>query len=530
MLAKCCDKNETVRPGRMQGGFRTCSLFLMFCLFVNLISIEAAARSRASVQVLSPQPEEVLRGPDVLVWVEVEGIDVRPGCNSIHIMLDNEPFAVQYDVSRPYRLHDVQPGTHTLRVYAANAYHEIIEGTLCVVPFAVEYHDGENRPERGEPLLTYVLPQSEYRGIDCGDIIVNFAVSGAPLSRHGHRVQYYVDGRRYIAYRMESAHLRDLEPGYHHIRMELVDEKGRIVPGPFNVVERTILLSPEKKLEAPKEGEHPYLSSIQGPMTAGRQWVARSEAERALPARETAMSQRITVASAREAKQTRQEEQKAPRKAKEPAIEESLPEEHEATSTESLKSTTAEEQQQVTTKTAEEETRRVEQKRAAETTQPLRVRRMTLEQLSKTTQTQTTLKAVSVGTTHTEYVRKQEQAKQAQTSGTSPIASFGKQSSRTTPTPTRASSPSPTAASNSRQSSAPQAPALAPGAATIELRRDKNESTTTQSHKIERILGAPPQAVAAIAETEDQPDQTTAAISRVIGGAATVLVVETEKP
>jgi hypothetical protein len=172
----------------------------------------------------------------------------------------------------------------------------------------------------------------------------------------------------------------------------------------------------------------------------------------------------------------------------------------------------------------------VEQKRAAETTQPLRVRRMTLEQLSKTTQTQTTLKAVSVGTTHTEYVRKQEQTKQAQTSGTSPIASFGKQSSWTAPTPTRASSPSPTAASNSRQSSAPQTPALAPGANSKELRQDKNESTTTQSHKIERILGAPPQAIAAIAETEDQPDQTTAAISRVIGGAATVLVVETEKP
>ncbi len=387
-------------------------LFLAgFCFALMLTVSTGGARRGPVVRVVTPQPEEIVAGPDVVVHVEVDGLDIRPGCNSIHLMLDNEPFVVKYRTDQPHRFHDVAPGTHTLRVYAANPYHEIIPGTLSVIPFAVEYHNGQNRPECGEPLLTYVLPQGEYRGIDCADIILNFDVSGAPLSRYGYRVQYFVDGRRYLAHTKESRHLTGLAPGYHTIRMELVDEKGRLVPGPFNVVERTILLSPEKPLDQPKKREQPYLSSIQGPMTSGRLWVSRQE--NAEPEELTATAAARETEAQQESKGTKEISVVAARAktAKQPALEEELAEPV-PESTEPVTEEQGELESEKLPKpmealgakpvTSQDD---VTVKKASETSPTVRARRVSLGQFRNTAQTTTTLKATSVSSTQTQFIR-----------------------------------------------------------------------------------------------------------------------------
>lgn len=268
---------------------------LMFCAAVSI----AARNSGPCVRVLSPQPEEIVPGPDVTVTVATEGIVFAPGACNLHFMLDNEPFEVRYDVARPHRFHDVPPGSHTIRVYAANHLHELIPGTLDVITFSVAYPDDRNRPESGEPMLTYVLPQGEYLGVDSADITLIFEVTGVPLSRRGYRVNWIVDGRRQIAYDCTTQHLRNLAPGFHTVRLELVDERGRIVPGPFNSVERVILLSPDKqpKLLQPgeKPPEQPTIQSIPGAMTGGRQWVAVDPYRRGSVEKKRSEKQTLTV-------------------------------------------------------------------------------------------------------------------------------------------------------------------------------------------------------------------------------------------
>lgn len=506
------------------------------CLLIVMLASVAIAGTRGyRVRVVSPQPEEVLPGPDVMVWIEAEGLDVRPGCNSVHVMIDNEPFAVKYDLSKPHCLHDVAPGTHTLRVYAANPYHEIIPGTLCVVPFAVEYHDEENRPARGEPLLTYVLPQGEYRGIDCGDILVNFAVSGAPLSRRGYRVQYYVDGRRFILYRQESAHLRDLAPGYHRIRMELVDEKERVVPGPFNVVERTILLSPEKELEPPEKGPIARLSSIQGPMTSGRLWVKRPASEPAeeVPPDRTDKQPSITMKADKQhgaaGKGEHGRSGKSPDIAQELALPQPVDQSAPAQSTVPAKET---EEHEASTSSPSQEIREETGKREPETTPIVRARRVSLDQLAKTAQSQTTvtrttLKAVSVGTTHTEYLRKVETpmtpssdrlTTRAQILETGSASRERVSSSRTnvplSPAEGRAKTPT------------EGKPNLSSPAGMVESLSTK-ESTQARVLRSDSLVSH--QEKTADVAMEEQNDQTTAAISRVIGATGALVVVETEK-
>lgn len=482
------------------------------------------------VRVLSPQPEEIVAGPDVWVHVAVEGLDVRPGCYSIHIMLDNEPFAVQYDVSRPYRLHDVVPGTHTLRVYAANAFHEIVPGTLVVVPFAVQYHDGENRPERGEPLLTYVLPQGEYRGIDGADILVNFEVSGVRLSHKGYRVQYYVDGQRRILTKEGSAHLRDLGPGYHRIRMELVDEKGRIVPGPFNVVERMILVSPTKDLEPVRFGRSPALSSIQGPMTGGQLWVGAGQD--VLAAMENA-SQRREVGGSKRSRRpsTRSELRRMVGRGeisvvKPPAVEEELervgpaPSEHTPASSASEETSDSAGAGQRMRSTESVPSKGEPANNPPGTTSPLRTKRISIGRAAAQIPTTATLRAVAVTSTRTQVVRLGD-ARESLTSPPSAMKIGGK-----------LAAPQPTAI---RKSPAPSPPKPTLGAVATATPPPVNRATpappampesratsSTESAglgKIERVIGSPQANSFAVIETEaDREDgESTGVIARVLG-------------
>jgi hypothetical protein len=515
------------------------------------------ARRAATVCVISPQPEEIVNGPDVAVAVAVEGVDIRPGCNSLHVALDNEPFAVVYNLRVPYRIHDVAPGTHTLRVYAANPYHEIIRGTLCVVPFAVQYHDGENRPERGEPLLTYVLPQGEYRGIDCADVVLNFDVSGTPLSRYGYRVQYYVDGRRYITWRTQSEHLRGLAPGYHTIRMELVDEHGRVVPGPLNAVERTILLSPEKSLEKPRKGEVPVIDSIHGPMTGGRPWVAREEEpsgkEEMTEAGEAGEAGTITVRGAQQVARAKAEARaKTSSGEKAAAFEETLsvaPTEEQTTgaATEAVSN----EEEGATGASRPAKGREGTKSSGSATTPTLKARRVTLKREAPTTRSTTTLKAVAVSTTHTEMVRATPSPTTAATTrvSTQPVGMVAPVRPTPSPVPSPAATPtpSPTPVSADRGPTLPQGelqvqpkpaqsvttqplptaalparevePARSPAdTATTSVKEKATTTAATMPTKIDRVIGGPAK-VDIVEGDETDAQESASAIAHVIGSA-----------
>jgi hypothetical protein len=260
----------------------------------------ADACAAPHIRITSPKPEQVLRGPDVRVQFSVSGAHLQPGGTNVHFMLDNEPFEVQFDASHPHVFKDVAPGTHTIRAYIANTMHEAIRGTLSSVTFSVAYPSEDNRQCGSAPTLTYNLPQGEYLGIDAADIAVDFLVSNVRLTPGGNKVAYYADGRRFFSDGTSPGHLKGLRPGYHVVRIELQDENGDLIEGPFNSVERTILVSPESSVNsdgvlASKYGRSiPRVTSIRGAMTMGRPWTA-VEKPRPMTAAQVRESQRLTV-------------------------------------------------------------------------------------------------------------------------------------------------------------------------------------------------------------------------------------------
>lgn len=128
-------------------------------------------------------------------------------------------------------------------------------------------------------------------GYDAENILVDFFVTPAPkhntLATH---IEYLVDGRRFFGAPDKTQALPKLAPGPHTVKVELVDSYGKRVPGPFNSVERTIIVSPEKS-PAPSKSTPGYIQSIPGPATGGRYWISNE-----LKAKDT--SERIKQAEA----------------------------------------------------------------------------------------------------------------------------------------------------------------------------------------------------------------------------------------
>src|SRR5690606_14594961 len=131
-------------------------------VMMQLVGLAGAGWAAPFTKIVSPTQGQCLGGPDVVVKFEAGGMTLGPKAWNLHFKLDDEPFQVQYDGNHAHTFKNVLPGTHTVRVYAANAMHEAIPGTQSVVTFSVGYWDGANAPRPGAPLLTYNLPQGEY--------------------------------------------------------------------------------------------------------------------------------------------------------------------------------------------------------------------------------------------------------------------------------------------------------------------------------------------------------------------------------
>lgn len=237
----------------------------------------------AKVCIASPQPGQCVPGTDVVVKFCSWNLNLTPGKDCIHIAIDNDPFVVHYKKNGTHTFKNVAPGTHTVRLYGCNAFHQAIPNAFASTTFFVQYDNNRNTPEQMYPMLTYNLPQGEYMGLDAKNILIDFLVTPAPagtIAPAMTQVYYWVDGRRFIGNPDKTQSLPQLSQGMHTIKVELVDRFGKKIPGPFNSVERVIMVSPDKS-------PLPYdrvdgIQSIPGPATSGRYWISQEIRDRDL--------------------------------------------------------------------------------------------------------------------------------------------------------------------------------------------------------------------------------------------------------
>ena len=215
--------------------------------------------------ILSPTAGSVVQGPVVPVRLSLGGDlkgyalykDPVSGIGShIHVILDNEPYEVCYDVSQALELHQVSPGKHTLRVFASRPWHESYknEASFQMVSFLVTGDTEDSKSETTKPviskfdptkaMITYSRPQGEYKGADAETIMIDFWLVNAKLKDDGgeYRIRYFIDDdeARYID-KWQPVWLKGWTPGEHTVRLELLGaDQYPVKNGGYNIITREI--------------------------------------------------------------------------------------------------------------------------------------------------------------------------------------------------------------------------------------------------------------------------------------------------
>ncbi|WP_338442612.1 hypothetical protein VZG28_06585 [Synechococcus elongatus IITB4] len=209
------------------------------------------------VKILSPKPDQVIESDRVEVKLQVRDYPLflneqwQMGPH-LHLILDNEPYQAIYDVSQPIELTDLQPGTHTLRVFASRPWHESFknEGAYAQVSFSVFTPTESDRPNLNQPLLTYSRPKGSY---GAEPVMLDFYLTNAPLHSLAQaddeiedwQIRITVNGESFRTEDWQPIYLEGLKPGRNWVKLELLDERGQPRSGPLNTTVRLIDYQPD---------------------------------------------------------------------------------------------------------------------------------------------------------------------------------------------------------------------------------------------------------------------------------------------
>jgi hypothetical protein len=226
------------------------------------IAIQELRRSleayQPQVKILSPRADEVLSDTQVSVKLQVQDLplfqdeELKLGSH-LHLLLDNQPYGAIYDTREPIVFDDLEPGTHTIRAFAASSWDESFknEGAYAQTTFHIFAKTPENKPDLSKPLLTYSRPQSSY---GAEPILLDFYISNVPLHLAAQenatddipdwQIRCTVNGESFTFDRWEPIYLKGLKPGKNWIQMELLDDQGNPFPNAFNNTVRVIEYQP----------------------------------------------------------------------------------------------------------------------------------------------------------------------------------------------------------------------------------------------------------------------------------------------
>lgn len=210
------------------------------------------------VQILSPQPEEMLNDTQVEVKLDIKDLplfkddDLGLGPH-LHVILDNQPYQAVYDTRTPLVFDDLEPGTHTLRVFASRPWHESFKnaGAYAQVKFYVFTQTPNNDADLQSPLITYSRPKGAY---GAEPIMLDFYLANTPLhviaeedpedDFQDWQIRGTVNGQSFTFDTWEPIYLTGFEPGLNWIKLELLNEDGVLIDNAFNGTARIIQYQP----------------------------------------------------------------------------------------------------------------------------------------------------------------------------------------------------------------------------------------------------------------------------------------------
>ncbi|NJP12334.1 MAG: hypothetical protein HC866_25060, partial [Leptolyngbyaceae cyanobacterium RU_5_1] len=211
------------------------------------------------VSVLSPKPDEVIRDTDISVRVQVKDLPLFKDANlglgpHLQVVLDNQLYKAIYDTSQPLVISDLEPGTHTIGVFACKPWEESFknDGAWAQTTFHIFTKTQDNNPDRALPQLTYNQPQNTY---GAEPIMLDFYLTNAPLHSVAQedpqdeildwKIRATVNGESFTLDRWQPIYLKGFKPGKNWVQLELIDELGNPIKNAFNNTVKLVNYAPQ---------------------------------------------------------------------------------------------------------------------------------------------------------------------------------------------------------------------------------------------------------------------------------------------
>jgi hypothetical protein len=241
---------------------------------IRIVAVDSIPEPETVVTAIQlPHDGDVVDGNPVWVQIRVDGYAL--GTNSqfdrageiansdqgqtIRVVVDNNPYFIvngpsiqpfneegfyynqSYKFEIPYRLKD---GFHSIRIFPARSFGESLKGsrTYQAGHFNVgKGGSGSQADALFKPYLTYNEPSDQMNLMENKPVLLDFYITNCELSPDGYKVRLTLDGKiqRTIA-SWRPYYIYGLKKGKHTLRLELVDEKNKVVPGPYSDVQQTI--------------------------------------------------------------------------------------------------------------------------------------------------------------------------------------------------------------------------------------------------------------------------------------------------
>lgn len=178
---------------------------------------------------------------------QTEGPNAQKLANSgkgqhIHFILNNQPYSAHYE---PNFKKEIPDGVHHLVAFLSRSFHESVKNENSVVVRKMVV--GENPEDKlsldmKAPTLIYSRPKGEYKGKGAEQILLDFFVLNTTLSENGNKVKAKINGEEFMITEWVPHVIKGLPMGEVTIQLELIDEAGNLIPGPFNQVTRNVML------------------------------------------------------------------------------------------------------------------------------------------------------------------------------------------------------------------------------------------------------------------------------------------------
>lgn len=160
----------------------------------------------------------------------------------IHVILNNGPYDARYN---PEFEKDLGEGHYVVLSFLSRSYHESVKSPDGYVlrQFTVGNPSGQKEVDLTEPHMFYSRPKGEYQGENAKNVLLDFYLVNTELSADGNKVRATINGQSFIITEWAPQVIQGMPMGENTIKLELLDNEGQVIPGPYNQVERVITLT-----------------------------------------------------------------------------------------------------------------------------------------------------------------------------------------------------------------------------------------------------------------------------------------------